>query len=224
MHLLVTRPEADAVRTAAALRALGHEAVLAPLFRVESVHAEFDGPFDAVLMTSANAARAIAAHPRAPELFLLPCLTVGDRSAEAARTAGFTRVESADGALPDLVRLVTQRHANGRLLYLAGEDRAGEFSSHGVAVETVVVYRAVAVEKLPPDVAQAQLDGVLHYSRRSAATLLRLAERAGALNAVVGLAHYCLSAEVAAPLRAAGAPRIAVAASPTESALLTLLK
>jgi uroporphyrinogen-III synthase len=224
MRLLVTRPEADAARTAEALRARGHEILLAPLLRIESVNANFGGPFDAVLMTSANAARAIAAHPRAPELFLLPCLTVGDRSAEAAHAAGFTRVESADGALSDLVRLVTQRHANGRLLYLAGEDRVGEFSSHGVAVETAVVYRAVAVEKLPPDVAQAQLDGVLHYSSRSAATLLRLAERAGALNAVLRLAHYCLSAEVAAPLRAAGAQRIAVAVSPTESALLTLLK
>lgn len=224
MRLLVTRPEADAARTADALRARGHEVVVAPLLRIEPVNAEFGGPFDAVLMTSANAARAIAAHPRAGELFSLPCLTVGDRSAEAARAAGFTRVESADGALPDLVRLVTQRHTNGRLLYLAGEDRAGEFSSHGVAVETAAVYRAVAVEQLPPDVARAQLDGVLHYSRRSAATLLRLAEKAGALNAVLGLAHYCLSAEVAAPLRAAGAQRIAVAASPTESALLTLLK
>jgi uroporphyrinogen-III synthase len=224
MRLLVTRPEADAARTADALRARGLEVVVAPLLRIEPVNAEFGGPFDAVLMTSANAARAIAAHPRAGKLFSLPCLTVGDRSAEAARAAGFTRVESADGALPDLVRLVTQRHTNGRLLYLAGEDRAGEFSSHGVAVETAVVYRAVAVEQLPPDVARAQLDGVLHYSRRSAATLLRLAEKAGALNAVLGLAHYCLSAEVAAPLRAAGAQRIAVAASPTESALLTLLK
>ena len=224
MRLLVTRPEADAARTAEALRAHGHEALVAPLLRIESVNVEFGGPFDVVLMTSANAARAIAAHPRAVELFSLPCLTVGDRSAEAARTAGFTRVESADGALPDLVRLVTQRHPNGCLLYLAGEDRAGEFSSHGVAVETAVVYRAIAVEQLPPDVARAQLDGVLHYSRRSAATLLRLAEQAGALNAVLGLAHYCLSAEVAAPLRAAGAEQIAVAASPTESALLTLLK
>ena len=224
MRLLVTRPEADAARTAEALRARGHEVVVAPLLRIEPVEADFGGPFDAVLMTSANAARAIAVHPRGPELFSFPCLTVGDRSAEAARAAGFTRVESADGALPDLVRLLTQRHANGRLLYLAGEDRAGEFSSHGVAVETAVVYRAVAVEQLPPDVAQAQLAGVLHYSRRSAATLLRLAERAGALNAMLGLAHYCLSAEVAAPLRAAGAQRIAVAASPTESALLTLLK
>lgn len=223
MRLLVTRPEADAVRTAQALRAGGHEVVVAPLLRVEAIEADFGGSFDAVLMTSANAARAVALHPRAGEVVGLPCLTVGDRSAEAARVAGFTRVESADGALADLVRLATQSHAT-RLLYLAGEDRAGELAGRGLVVETVVVYRAVALETLPAEITRAQLDGVLHYSRRSAATLLRLAGPAGALNALLGLPHYCLSAEVAAPLREAGAPRIAVAASPSESALLTLLK
>ena len=114
-----------------------------------------------------------------------------------------------------------------RFLYLAGEDRAGDLAAdlarHGVAVETVVIYRAVPLDQLPAEIAQAQLDGVLHYSRRSAATLLRLAEAASALNAVLTLAHYCLSDDVARPLRDAGAERIAVAAAPTESALLALL-
>jgi uroporphyrinogen-III synthase len=63
----------------------------------------------------------------------------------------------------------------------------------------------------------------MHYSARSVATLLRLAAGAGVLDALLGLAHYCLSAEVAAPLRDAGAERIAVAVSPNESAMLALL-
>lgn len=226
MRLLVTRPEADAARTAAVLRARGHEVLVAPLLRVESLRADFGEPFDAVLMTSANAARAIAAHPRIGELVALPCLTVGDRSADAARESGFRRVESAGGSQADLVRLATQRYASGRLLYLAGEDRAGDLASElpNHSVETAVIYRAVPLEKLPAEITATALDGALHYSRRSAVTLLRLAEPAGALNVALSLAHYCLSAEVAAPLREAGAPRVAVAASPTESALMTLLK
>ncbi len=227
MRVLVTRPEPDAARTADALRARGHEVLVAPLLRIEPVAADLGGAFDAVLLTSANAARALAAHPRRGDLAGLACLTVGERSASAARAAGFARVTSANGALADLVRLAA-RHADRRFLYLVGEERAGdlaaELACHGVAVDTVVIYRAVALETLPAEIAPAHLDGVLHYSPRSAATLLRLAEAAGALNAVLTLTHYCLSAEVAAPLRAAGAERIAVAASPSESALLTLLK
>ena len=37
MRLLVTRPEPDNARTAAALRAKGHEVVLAPLLHIEAV-------------------------------------------------------------------------------------------------------------------------------------------------------------------------------------------
>ena len=57
----------------------------------QTIEADFGGPFDAVLMTSANAARAVAAHPRAANSRGFRAFTVGDRSAEAARAAGFAR-------------------------------------------------------------------------------------------------------------------------------------
>jgi uroporphyrinogen-III synthase len=211
MRVLVTRP--DPARTAQALGARGHAALMAPLLRIETIEAIFGGPFAAVLLTSANAARAVSAHPRRAELQRLPAYAVGARSAEAARAAGFARVESADGALPDLVRLVAGRFAGQRLIYLAGEDRSGELARevapHGVAVETAVIYRAVAAAALPDDT--------------SATTLLQLAAAAGVLNAVLRLAHYCLSEEVAAPLRQAGAGQVRAAMVPTEAALMALL-
>ena len=231
MRLLVTRPEPDASRSAERLRALGHEVLLAPLLRTETIEASFTGPFAAVLMTSANSARAIAAHPRVKELTARPAFTVGARSAAAARACGFAQVESADGALGDLVRLVAARFAGtrARLVYLAGEDRAGDLAAalaaHGIAVETAVVYRAVALDALPEPVVREleRLDGVLHYSARSACTFLRLAEAAGRVNAALGLAHYCLSEEVALPLRQQRAARIMVAARPDEAALIDLI-
>jgi uroporphyrinogen-III synthase len=234
MRLLVTRPEPDASRTAQALRARGHAVLVAPLLAMQTVEATFAGPYDAVLMTSANAARALAAHPRAGELARLSCFAVGERTAEAAHAAGFGDVASADGALGDLVAMVAARFAGrpARLLSLAGEDRAGdlagELASHGIAAETAVIYRAVAAERLPPDLMQALsgagLDGALHYSRRSAATLLRLAGEAGALNALLSLAHYCLSGEVAAALSGAGAKRVSVAPRPDEAGLMSLIR
>jgi uroporphyrinogen-III synthase len=229
VRLLVTRP--DPARTVQALRAKGHSGVVAPLMRIESIEAPFGGPFAAVLLTSANAARALKAHPRRAELLGLPALAVGARSAEAAREVGFSEVESADGALSDLVALVARRLAGQRLIYLAGADRAGDLAGdlapHGIAVETVVVYRAAAVAALPEEAARAlfagEVDAVLHYSARSAATLLQLAGPAGVLNTVIRLAHYCLSDEVAAPLRAAGAARVRAAMVPTEDGLMALL-
>ena len=233
MRLLVTRPQEDGERTAALLRARGHSVLLAPLLRIEPLAAEFGaGPFAAVLTTSANAARAVAGHMRIAELRSVPLYTVGQRSAEAARAVGFVTVNSADGDAHDLTRLVAQQFAGAAapLLYLAGEDRsvdlAEELGRHGITVRSAVVYHAASSERLPPHAEQAiatgDIDGVLHYSRRSADAFLKCADAPGLHKRALGLAHFCLSAQVAAPLTAAGAADTRIAARPEESALLDL--
>src|SRR5262249_12364082 len=138
------------------------------------------GPWAAVLITSANAVRAVADHPRKVECLLVPTFCVGRRSAEAAHAAGFAHVVAADGDADDLARLVAARAPalapNRPVLWLAGEDRAGDLAgalaARGVTVHTVVLYRAVAETTLPDEVREAlaggTIDGVLHYSRRSA--------------------------------------------------------
>src|SRR5688572_21141886 len=149
MRILVTRPKPDGERTAALLRARRHDVMLAPLLRMEVIAAEFDGgPWDALALTSANAVRAVAGHPRLRTLLAIPAFAVGRRTAEAARALGFANVESADGAASDLARLVTEHHSGrARLLHLAGEERAadlaGALADTQIEVRTKVVYRAV---------------------------------------------------------------------------------
>src|SRR5262245_56238778 len=126
MRLLVTRPQHDGERTAARLRARGHEVTLAPLLSIDAVDAALPRePLSAVVMTSANAARIIARHPRRDALTSLPAFTVGRHTAEAARAAGFRAVECADGDKDDLAALLRARfnERSAPLLYLAGEDR-----------------------------------------------------------------------------------------------------
>lgn len=230
----MTRPKPEAERTAAALRAQGHTVVIAPLLRIEAV-IDVDigaGPWAAILVTSANAAPAIAAHRRFPMLRALPVFAVGRRSAEAMREAGFAEVTSADGDVGDLARLVAERLPCGAsLLYPAGAERAGDLAGDlaacGFAVETAVVYRAIAATSFAPDVVVAighGIDGVLHYSPRSAAAYVAAA-RAGGLvaAAVVKPAQFCLSAHVAEPLAQAGATDIRIAPQPTEAALIALI-
>lgn len=232
MRILVTRPEPDGARTAQALRERGHEVCLAPVLIVEPVAARWGaGPWAGVLITSANAARAVASHPQAAGLLGLPVLAVGASSAIAARAAGFENVESAGGDGGDLAALAAARHggAGARLLYLAGEDRArdlgGELSAMGMTVETVPVYRAVAADRFPPLVRAAlekgTIDGVTHFSRRSAAAYLRCVAELG--RAGLAPAHFCLSEQAAGPLRDANAPKIFVAEWPDEAALVVLV-
>ena len=233
MRVLLTRPEADAARTAAALRERGHEAIIAPLLAIEII-ADADlgaGPWSAILVTSANAVRAIATHARRDTLRAIPVFAVGANSAQAMRAAGFADVISADGDVGDLARLVASRLRPGApLLYLAGEERSGDLAGvlreQNFTVRTVPVYRAVVAKSLPPDAVEAVaagLDAVLHFSRRSAEAYVDAVRNAGLVEAALAdPIHFCLSGRIAAPLLAAGASNIRVAARPDEAALLAL--
>ena len=230
MHVLVTRPEGDARRTAERVAALGHEALVAPVLRIEPTgEPPPAGAFDAVLLTSANAVPAVAA--LAPRFASRQVFAVGDRTAALARAAGCA-ARSAGGDAGALAALVRSALPPGAaLLHAAGAERKAEPETSlvraGFRITPWTVYAAVAAERLPPELAAALAHGALeaglHSSRRRPATLLRLAAEAGAAEGLLDLVHLCLSADVAAPLLEAGPARIVVAPEPDEASLLALL-
>jgi uroporphyrinogen-III synthase len=239
MAVLVTRPHPDDETTAAALRARGFEVLCAPMLRFESVafHDDKDARYGAVIVTSANALRGIEPHLNGSRLLKLPLFAVGERTAAAARGAGFENVIPADGdaaGLRDLVLLSVKTKAlkkTATLLYLAGadlaRDLAGELGERGFSVVTRTTYRMSAVSSLPQEVSDAfaanGIEAVLHYSRRSARAFLEAARAAGVEISALAIPHYCISAAVAAVVRDAGATQVMVAASPDENALFGAL-
>lgn len=227
LRVWVARPLPAAARTAAALERLGHAPLVVPLLAVAPTGSPPPkGAFDAVLLTSANALDALAGTAvLASPILDLPALAVGARTAEAARAAGFRDVASAEGDAAALAALVRARLRPGAaLLHPAGEARKAEpaagLEAAGFRVVAWTAYAARPLPALPEAAARAldagELDAMLHYSRRSAATALALA---GPHPAFRALAHHCLSPDVAAPLREAGLDP-AVASRPEETALL----
>lgn len=234
MRLLVTRPEPDCRRTADLLRSRGHEALTVPLLRIETI-ADADlgaGPWSAVVFTSANAVEAITTHQRFGDIAKLPAYVVGARTRSAARTAGLETVLSADGNLGDLVRLIVENLSVSRLplLYLAGQERAGDLAGslgkYGKIVETAVVYRSVPAPDVTDRIGAAlmagRIDAVLHYSTRTAAAFMAAATAAGARDFAINVKHLCLSDQVAAVFLAAGATTVMIAPRPNEEALFQL--
>lgn len=230
MRVLVLRPERAARRTAEALAAMGHEAILAPVLTIEDMASEISaGPFDAVLATSANGLRKLKSRPEIAVLSRLPLIAVGDRTAEAGREAGFSTVHVADGDGRALAAEARARFPDGsRFLHAAGADRAfdvaGALARHGYEVEVVELYRATAADRLPASAATAlaagAVDGALHHSRRIAETFVRLAVAAGHGERLLSMPHAALAERVAGALRDLGCVRVAVAARPDEAALL----
>ncbi|MFD1703694.1 uroporphyrinogen-III synthase [Methylopila henanensis] len=233
MDVLVLRPERAAARTAEALDRLGFRAVLAPVLSIEAMDSPIpEGPFDAVLATSANGLRKLRNRSEIAGLVEAPLIAVGDRTAAAGREAGFAVVHVADGDGRSLVaEAVARFSAPARFLHAAGADRAfdvaGALGTHGHRVDVVELYRAVAATRLPEPAIETLRAGrpaaVLHHSRRIAETFISLTEAIGLGDAVRALPHAALALRVAEPLLAAGCPSVAVADRPDEPALLAAL-
>jgi uroporphyrinogen-III synthase len=235
MRLIVTRPEPDDDRTARALIRLGHVAILSPMLDIVlDPKAKIPKtPYQAVLVTSSNAVRALAARPDRPFAPDTPLLAVGDQTALEAKRAGFAGARSAGGAVEDLLSLASGlKPGDGPLLYATGKARAGDLAERlkerGFEIETVILYRAEPRARLAK-VAEAALsngsvDGVLFYSRRTAASFA-LALRAGAL-APLGknVVCFCLSDACAEPLAAVTSGKVLVAERPDQLALFALIE
>ena len=157
MRVLITRPEREATALATALAERGHVPVIAPLFRLEILHPPDDfaaalAACQAVLLTSANGARALA---EASEQRSKPILAVGDTTASTAEGLGFTVVVSAAGdgaALAELVRRRLDPKA-GPLLHVSGVDVALDLSQalapDGFEVRRFALYEAREAGELP---------------------------------------------------------------------------
>ncbi len=237
MRLIVTRPVEDAAPLIEALERLGHDAIKAPLLdiRLDPVADIPALPYQAVLITSANGARALARHHALERLKDALAVAVGPASAEAARRAGFSRVAVADGDVVTLVAWV-RRHldpAAGPLLHASGDVTTGQLQpsleASGFTVRRTVLYEAQALESLPEGciavLRAGRADGVLLFSPRTARIWTGLLDHHGLLAVVRGLTHFCLSSNVAAAVsEALGAETvIRIAERPDEDSMLRLL-
>jgi uroporphyrinogen-III synthase len=231
-RVLVTRPQDDAAETAARLAALGYEAIEAPLLTIrfrEGGPVALDG-VQALLVTSANGIRALA---RRTQLRDVPVFAVGKQSAQAARAAGFPRIEDAEGDAEALAALVARRlsPADGSLLHAAGADTRGSLaerlSGRGFTVRTQVLYDAVAADMLPLSVreflAQGAIGAVLFFSPRTAQIFVQLVQTAALMPACRAISALCISRATADALAPLACHDIRVARHPEQDAVMALL-
>jgi uroporphyrinogen-III synthase len=235
LSVLVTRPAEDARRTIGKITARGMEALAAPVLEIVPLDT-FEIPENpaAILLTSANAVSAVADREGTAELLPLPVFTVGERTAEAARQAGFTDVRSAGGDVGDLIALVRRmlEPEERPVVYFSGRDISfdldGALRQAGYDAKRIVVYEARAADAFSAEVRQALQDGeveaVLFYSPRSARTFAALAENAGLSDRLADIRALALSERVGALAKTFGFRDVLIAATPEEPALLAALE
>ena len=231
MRLLVTRPRDEADRFAEDLKACGHTPILAPLLTIETRQETLDlEGIGALVFTSLNGVRAFANNSSERGL---PSYVVGNRTAAAARAAGFTDVQSADGNVDKLVELIASTRENeaSPLLQVTGVHMAGDLgeqlSRQGYEVRRAVLYEAKSVDRLPDAARTAletgEIDGAVFFSPRTAASFVQLVRASGLEHSTENLLAFCLSPAIAAEAKAVTWANVRVAAYPTQAALLTAL-
>lgn len=233
MRLLVTRPEPDASSQAEILQARGHQAVLGSLLELELIDGRI--PLDgtqALVASSRNAIRALAAHPQRDEALKLPLFAIGEATAGAARELGFADLIIGPGTAAELAALIASENEprRGRFVHLAGEvlafDLKAALEAEGFVIEKAVLYRAIPADALPAEalnqLAQGQLDGAILMSRRAAATFVALVAKHDLAKQAARLVCYCLSETVAQEASPLGC-EIRVATRPREEDILALL-
>ncbi|OYY79582.1 MAG: uroporphyrinogen-III synthase [Sphingomonas sp. 28-62-20] len=213
-RVAVLRPEPGNATTCARARAIGFDVVALPLFAIEAL--PWTPPdatdHDALLLTSANTLRMGGSGLRA--FRSLPVFAVGAATGDAARTAGFDVMAT---GTRDAAALLD--HAAGlgiaRALHLGGAETTIRVG--GPVGRSIAVYRSVP-RVLAPD-ALAVLGGsvALLHSPRAAHQLGTLLDASGIARATIAIAT--LSDAVAA-VAGAGWASVAIAATPTDAALL----
>jgi len=233
MKLLITRPEKSAKILSDKLRASGHETVCSALLEIvfnETTDLDLKG-VQAFVVTSANG---LAGLVKVTENRDLPLFAVGDKTAKAAKYAGFKTVLSADGDVAGLGDLISQNAAidKGTLLHAGGARVAGDLGSQlevaGFSYRREILYDAIEAEKFSSEtfsvVSEDKLDGILLFSPHTAKVFKRIVDAVGLNTHLEKLDAWCLSANVASEIEGLKFGRVFVSRRPTEEALLQLIE
>ena len=229
-RVLVTRPEPGASHTAAQLRDAGFEPVILPLTRI--VPLDFvlpEGPFDAVIVTSAQALKAVDPG----RLLHAPVFAVGETTEGSAKSAGFGNVMTARGSVESITALVSESaKPAARLLYLCGKARRPELEATlgaaGFQLTAVETYDAVPVAYSIGEIAarlgEMPFDAVTLMSARAAELFSALADKPDFAPLFSRTKTLCLSQRIADALVLQGGWRISVTKKANQGSLLKLLK
>nr|WP_275406441.1 uroporphyrinogen-III synthase [Rhodoligotrophos defluvii] len=230
MRLVITRPRKDAVALADRLERSGHSILIEPLLDIVPASAQIpDLPYQAILLSSAHAARQLAGFAF---LHGIPVLTVGEKTAAAASGSGFRNVTAAGGDAGSLLSLAGDRLSpeKGPVLYASGKhiarDLKSDLEARGFGVVQRVVYEARPADRLSEGVAAAlsrhELDGAVLLSARTARIWCSLVSQAGLAERLVGVTHFCLSNAVAEAVGCGCTVplRVIVAAAPSVDSIM----
>ena len=224
MHVLLTRPVQNGKASHARLLELGHTVLHEPLLAIEALATSVPpGRFDAIVLTSANAAHGLGELDHS-----LPVYVPGKATARAARQAGFNAIHIHEGSALQMIEAMDGQALSGKnVLYPCAEKTAHDvpqlLASRGIHCLAWPVYRAIERDEFSLEARAAlhggKIEAVLLYSPRTARCFATLFEKIDAKVPPL----FALSEAIAGSLPESMAQNCRFPAAPRETDLLTLL-
>jgi uroporphyrinogen-III synthase len=237
--ILLTRPRSPSERWAALLERQGFASEIEPLLSIvptgEARPTDSPaGAFQAVMLTSASATEALRGREADMSgLLSLPCFCVGNATADAARSFGFSQVTAgqSDGVALAQAIVAGSEGKGLRLLHIAGDvidARTQDILEKGGIVPTVwAVYRADATADFSADVRGRFAEGAYMalpvFSPRTARVLVSIVEENRLTDSCHAMTAVALSQAVADVLKTLPWRRLRIATQPTEEEVLACL-
>jgi len=231
--ILITRASGDETGMMEMLQQSGHRVIHEPVTSIyldhtrrQDLQAALSSEPDAIIVTSRHAVQALSLLSDIRDVFLI---CVGESTAETAESLGFSRAMSAGGTVERMAEnILASYDEDTRFLYLSAEhvraDLAAMLSQHGVSVERLVLYAAVASEQISDVVAEhlrrRQIDAVTFMSQRSAEIFTALLAKADLLESITCLKAFCISRAVADALEHQPWQQVYVSEEPTLASMV----
>lgn len=234
--ILVTRPMPEAVRVSERITDLGYHTIVAPLQTVEAVPWNWpeQSYYQALMVTSANAARQISPHNIPKHLLNRPAFAVGDHTAAVLRTMGWQDIRSAAGTGFELAKLVMKicPVGGGPLLHIAGSQLAEEphatLDRAGYKIDLRTVYKMDAAASLPLILKESLEKNLIRawpcFSPQGAVIFTQLITAAGLQDSCKNIIALTLSQNIADKHASLPWQKVVVAKEPNENAVLAALQ
>jgi uroporphyrinogen-III synthase len=227
--ILITRPIEDAKNFAALLEQEGFKALIEPLMTMKPVKhrppetREYDG----LLFTSANGVRLFEGRTTGRT----PAFCLNGQTAIEARNRGFRKIVPCGKSAEGMANYFKMRKP-GKYLYIRGNDVAypmlDELMAAGSSLDELIVYEAVAASNFSPATIRAIQDGTIQavtlFSKRTAETFTRLAEKHDLLKHLSGIKALSISDAVLKSVQAYGWAGAYAAERPDAAGMATLIK
>lgn len=231
--ILITRPEEQAQAFAQALKGMGYTTLTEPMLTINSV--PFTPPdlqeFQALVFTSVNAVRFFAQQSLNRHI---PVFCVGDKTAEVAKSHGYSVVYSASGAGEGLAHLIVSRSEDRKrpLLHPRAADIAVPLqrwlAGHGMTLVPLIVYKAEKTRVLSPVCQEALLGGriamIPFFSKRTAESFLALVQELGLTHTLATIKALSISASVVQSVQSFPWLDVCMAKTPDQDGIIELIR